>query len=60
MKETKSQNQQACQKKKYTSQKSENISVSKKTLSDEREGLQELIEVGTPQEQVLAACIILV
>jgi hypothetical protein len=34
--------------------------VSKKTLSDEREGLQELIEVGTPQEQVLAACIILV
>jgi hypothetical protein len=60
MKETKSQNQQACQKKKYTSQKSENFSVSKKTLSDEREGLQELIEVGTPQEQVLAACIILV
>jgi hypothetical protein len=65
MKETKSQNQQACQKKKYTSQKSENVSVSKKTSSDvrererERERLQELIEVGTPQEQVLAACIIL-
>jgi hypothetical protein len=55
MKETKSQNQQACQ-------KSENVSVSEKTSSDvrERERLQELIEVGTPQEQVLAACIILV
>jgi hypothetical protein len=37
MKETKSQNQQACQKKKYTSQKSENVSVSKKTSSDVRE-----------------------
>jgi hypothetical protein len=67
MKETKSQNQQACQKKKYTSQKSENVSVSKKTSSDVRERererereLQELIEVGTPQEQVLPACIILV
>jgi len=45
MKETKSQNQQACQKKKYTSQKSENVSVSKKTSSDVREREREAARI---------------